>query len=127
MSVIKAPLPRKLEIEIGGFPGPYYSIKILDSALIYAASHAGIVSKESKLIPNVEDWANFLTSLEAINIWSWHKIYMPKAAICDGAQWSIWITWGKKSIRSEGDNAFPDTFDLFTRAVKELIGGLELE
>lgn len=121
---IKAPRPRKLEISIGGYPDGYFSLVYRDKVLRYkeASWNSDLVEIEQ---PTEAQWQTYLSELNRLKVWNWKEDYQPEFVICDGTQWSLWITWGRCKVVSVGDNDYPKGFQSFLKAIRALIGGRE--
>ena len=121
---IKAPRPRKLEISIGGYPDGYFNLIYRDKTLFYQAAgwDKDLVEIEQ---PTEEQWQAFLSELNRLKVWNWKDNYQPEFVTCDGTQWSLWITWGRRKVVSSGDNDYPKGFQAFLKAIRALIGGRE--
>ena len=118
--------PHKLEASIGGYPGPYYDVTLTNGELIYNC-HDGdgpTLQPDGGLItPTEEAWAEFHSALDRAQAWQWQPRYEPDELIVDGTSWSVEIRWGDRTVKSQGSNAAPDSFDDFLRALRTLIGG----
>jgi hypothetical protein len=124
LKTIKAIRPRKLELSIGGYPGPYFDVSFRNGQLLYGKSIAPGDNIELIEQPDDKAWQDFLATIQKIDIWDWESSY-DNLDILDGTQWSIWITWGRYSVKSVGSNAYPDHFDKFLKAVNKLLGSQE--
>lgn len=126
--------PTKLNLYIGGFTGPSFSLDLKQDELIYTASHMGAEDNTATITPTDADWQAFIETMDHLDVWSWKKSYAI-LDVCDGTQWSVRIRYGNRLVQSEGSNAYPsrsgetddpskgDIFDLFLCAVRKLIGG----
>jgi len=87
---------------------------------------------ESSIRPSHHDWQNFWRSIDEIDVWNWAPDYS-NCQVLDGFSWSIELTHGSKSVRSEGSNGYPgqpidepepsETFCRFRAALHRLIFG----
>lgn len=75
-------------------------------------------------MPDEHHWNDFRDSLDKVNIWGWQDIY--DSDILDGLQWEVKIIFnGTKKIISYGSNNYPEKFESFLIAVRQLIDGLD--
>lgn len=127
--------PIHLNIAIGGYFGPSYSLEWVGDKLIYSASKQGHYSEMNETItPTVGQWQEFIKALDAIEVWSWQENY-DNPCVLDGTHWTVEIRYPDREIKASGSNSYPakqgqagsyrrgDEFDLFLKAVQRLIGG----
>ncbi len=122
---IKAPRPRKLEISIGGYPDGYYTVAYRNKRLLYSHGYGSDEALSEIEQPSDEQWQSFLAEINRFKVWDWKENYRPDTLICDGTQWSLWITWGRRKVVSNSDNSYPDNFQTFLKAIRKLIGNKE--
>ena len=115
--------PHFLNIYIGGFLGPSYEI-ISDGLTI---RYKAVNSIEEVFTPDEKTWKKFRESLNKVNAWGWNSKYIdPK--IKDGTTWGVIIVdENGKQIHTYGRNAYPNKFNDFLAAVRELVGGREFQ
>ena len=100
-------VPSRFSFSIGGY-GDYAGIKLHDGHFWQFKSPDGKRMKEKRLrSPSPAQWQEFWSCLETIELWKWAKTYKPRQMIDDGTQWAVEITWNGKSMKAEGDNAYP--------------------
>lgn len=116
--------PKKLLVTIGGFAGPAFKIEYLDDDVIIYESNQEIEFKAIEV--SNADWKAFRTQLDRANVWLWNADY-DNFDILDGTQWEVSIKYSDESIRSCGSNAYPENFDVFLSAIRQLIGELDFE
>lgn len=127
-------IPQKLNLSIGGYPGPFYTLKLVEGKLIYNQTNIYTSEQAVSLEPSVEEWRAFETKLNQLKIWDWKAFYKCEDVL-DGTSWAVDIRYSDKQITSEGSNAYPGSeepagsadFRSFLSAVRGLIGGLEFE
>lgn len=117
-------LPTKFHAFIGGFFGTDYTIELDGQELVYLAdeTHSGEGRRE-RISPTGDEWNTFWKQLNELGVWEWKRKY--ETEICDGTQWELDIKYGDKKRKCYGSNAYPDRFDEYLQAVKELLGGRE--
>lgn len=117
-------LPMKLEIYIGGVSSKTFTLELIDKKLFYSQSDGGYIGEKKSLpIPDDQQWNNFRATLDKVNIWGWQDTY--DSDILDGLQWEIKIIFDStKKIISYGSNSYPEQFQSFITAVRQLTGGL---
>lgn len=117
------PYPNRLDIGIGSVDG--YRVYWNDTGLVWQrTSAAGDVLEESYLEPSESDWIIFWNALDELDIWSWDSLYEPEFPTCGGTQWSVFIEYGERRLRSAGRDAWPPGFDKFLLLVQGFIGNL---
>ena len=133
-------VPIQFSAEVGDAFGHRYSVKLHDGELLYldlGNDHSD--AKPITISPTRQQWRNFRTSLDGINVWNWLGSYGPPegTVVVDGSGWSLKIQYSDKKIVSEGNNFYPDgdgksarnnptaTFIGFEDAIEKLIGGRE--
>ena len=133
-------MPDELEISIGGYPGPFYSLSQANDTVVYGSRTVGEDSfREEVIIPTAEQWQSFWTALDKIGIWKWCSSYSTPDVL-DGTGWSVKIVRGDRTIETGGLNGYPGgrtgqeckddptkRFNTFLRAVRDLVGGREFE
>jgi len=122
---MKAYLPKKFEVSIGGFAGPSYRVMKSDSGLIYTAFQTrNEFQDDMRICPSREQWLLFWDQVDKIDIWNWKLRYENRNTL-DGTSWLVHIEKEDKVANSSGSNAFPDNdlFDEFLAAIRRLLGG----
>lgn len=97
-----------------------FHLKYRDGQLRYGRGIGYYREYETVEPPGEQQWLDFRNALEALDVWHWERSY-DDISVLDGTQWEVAITWGRKRIRSQGSNAYPDGFDNFLHAVSQLI------
>ncbi|HQO77162.1 MAG TPA: hypothetical protein PLG17_01480 [Thermodesulfobacteriota bacterium] len=129
-------LPHRFIVAIGGYPGPFYSLKLHGDNLQYEATqHASAEPQQEVLSIDEEKWMSFWTRLDKIGIWDWQLEYQ-NPGICDGTHWLVDIAISGRSITCRGYNNYPNSkggpsgkpeptpaFNQFLEAVCTLIEG----
>lgn len=126
--------PSKFSLGLGGFLGASYRVELLpeESAIMYLYNPHTFTNspgtKKTKIKIPAERWDEFRKALDIAKVWEWKKEYV-KRGIADGTVWDIQIVWGKNSIKSHGDNAFPpdEQWNSFRQAVVKLLDGKKFE
>jgi len=115
--------PRKFSFSIGGFGGFHHLDLLPDKTVRYRFGYDTPLEHDPTHLfsPSPGEWDMFREAMDELGVWSWKEEYRPENPFCDGAQWSLWLTWGKSRIRILGDNARPDTFWQFVSAVEKLL------
>jgi hypothetical protein len=127
-------LPTKFSFSIGGYGGENHQFELINGDLLYSGGFGCIDPSAAQIItPSAQKWRNFIANLDAVGVWKWRRHYVDPE-ILDGTQWSLEISIGDKSKRSEGSNDYPqsgkpggmlgesDQFDAFLRALSNLVG-----
>ncbi len=111
----------KIDFHIGGNRGPNYNVT-WDGDLLTVQSWDP--EKVELIHPPIEaskrKWQNFWKKVEVADVWNWKGNYELPA--CDGTHWSLEMSHGDRSIKSSGDNDYPQSFDLFLKAIQNLTG-----
>jgi hypothetical protein len=118
--------PTRLLVSIGGYFGRSYTVSLQTSALRYQSFEEGAPLADELLVPTDRDWRAFLSALDSADVWGWLPDYQDPGTV-DGTSWSIEISWGERSLVSQGANAFPTAFDDLLAAVSQLVGGRPFE
>lgn len=123
--------PAHFDVGIGGFLGGSFEVKLKSpTQILYLHNPHTFTSAEGtqseSIAVTTAQWEKFCASMEAIKIWNWERRYVD-ASVMDGTQWHAEMTFGSKSLKTSGYNAYPDSqeFGKFLSAVRELIGGRE--
>ena len=119
--------PTRFHVFIGGFGRSSYDVRLVSGRLHYQDNSA---EAPEILSPTAEDWERFWSATEVCDLWNWTTSYHDPD-ILDGTQWKVEITLGRRRLKSSGSNAHPggnsdgrwDSFMLFLRAVRKLLGG----
>ncbi len=141
MKVEKYQIPSKVEISIGGYPGPWYSLRKEGDALVY--DHTPTVEAfdnplRELITPSASQWQSFLIELDRLGVWNWREHY--ELPVCDGTHWSVKIVCGSRVANSRGSNYYPGgpdgqgsgpgisrSFNSFLSVVQQLIDGREFK
>ena len=141
----EVPQPKAFKLTIGGFFGPSYEVKMLDSKLYYSKSvrDRGTfkVVRSATFKPAAKQWASFRGVLDQLKAWDWEAAYEPPVGETDGTKWKLQIIYADRKIVSEGDSKYPGsdggnggydlrptpTFQTFLNSVKTLVGDLPVE
>ena len=75
---------------------------------------------EITLTPDTKRWSVFLTEIEELQVWNWKESYH-RTDMCDGSHWELELSVGKKVVKSFGSGLFPENFEKFKHAIKELL------
>jgi hypothetical protein len=125
-------LPTNLHFDIGGFNGECHEMQFQNGQLRYRTVPAAYMwTEETLLNPDRPPWEEFWRPVDAAAVWIWAKEYVEPGA-CDGTQWSLAIRHKGRSLRSEGNNAYPGadgpdfpencSFAKFLHALRQLSG-----
>lgn len=129
-------IPTRFVARIGGFLGSSYSVELKDGTLNYTASDRGQTNvRHATITPTDAAWRDFRKTLDELNVWQWRSDY-PRGGVVDGTQWLFEIAYSDRTLKSRGDNNYPDaagkptgkpeftpTFNRYLEAIKKLIGG----
>lgn len=100
-------LPTKLHFDIGGFIGECHEVRFHKGQLQYRTAEAAYMwTPETLVSPDRQQWEDFWCAVDAAGVWTWSKEYA-NPGVLDGTQWSLVMRHKGRSIRSEGDNAYP--------------------
>ena len=123
----------RLELFIGGYTGPSYSVTWDDGRLEYRTADYGFMEVPAPTIeqPTPKRWQAFWRKLEALGVWDWPEECEADMRATDGTSWSIHLEYSGRVLRSGGSNAYPGTRDLepspefrkYLAAVRSLLGG----
>lgn len=131
-------VPTHFVARIGGFLGSTYSVELKDGTLSYTASGRGQTNvRHATITPTETAWREFRQTLDDLKVWGWQQDY-PRGGVVDGTQWLLEIAYSDRSLKSRGDNNYPDAagrptgkpeftlvFNRYLEAVKKLTGGKE--
>ena len=134
--------PQQFFFYIGGYPGPFYTITKKGRALVYSWEGRGdsdeLTGEIIECYPTRAQWLEFWTDVGSIDIWSWDEEYV-EPGVLDGTQWKLELKFDGKILKCTGSNKYPgqdrrkdrlglytETFKALLRAIRKLIGGLEL-
>ena len=74
--------PSVLDLEINAFESFYHAVAYRDGVLLY--SDSPYPQLQPIALPDDQQWADFLSALETIDVWNWkHEYYTPTL---DGTQ-----------------------------------------
>ncbi len=131
-------VPTRFVARIGGFLGSSYSVELKDGTLTYTASDRGQTNvRHTTITPTDAAWREFRKTLDELKVWQWQNEY-PRGGVVDGTQWLFEIAYSDRTLKSRGDNNYPDAagkptgkpeftpaFNRYLEAIKKLIGGKE--
>jgi len=130
--------PTGLNVSIGGFMGPSFSIQLQANSVVVCEAYGGahILEDRDELIPSNEDWSMFWSEFERLGIWNWRRKYSTR--VCVGTQWELEIEHAGRKVKVHGSNCYPESdarpngdstpaecFRQFCAAVGRLAGGRE--
>ncbi|MFD4854609.1 hypothetical protein ACFVV6_09980 [Bacillus mycoides] len=116
--------------DVGGYPGPYFHVKIdLESLMVETSQEAAdlisIKMKDVSLTPKVVDaeekfeW--FRSELYKCDFINWAEEYY--AYVLDGTHWSVRIEYDTHCEIKKGSNNFPAKWTKFCKAVAKVSDG----
>ena len=114
---------KKLEISIGGYPGPWYSVSLWDDGRLKHVEQTQDGQTDAFVTPSEADWERFLRSCRRIGIESWVDMYVQP--VCDGTSWDFDIQLDGLKCKVKGSNHYPVGFRAFLSSVRKLLGGLD--
>jgi hypothetical protein len=108
----------KFYFSIGGYPGPWNSVKLKKKSLYFSHSYREEESNDY-LIPivNNEDWN---TLIEFLSTRKWKGDYQNPGTL-DGTSWSLKVKTDTFQIDCKGTNKFPVGFKKFLRLLNQVI------
>jgi hypothetical protein len=129
-------VPTRFVARIGGFLGSSYSVELNGGTLTYTASGRGQTNiRHTTITPTDAAWREFRKTLDELKVWQWQKDY-PRGGVVDGTQWLFEIAYSDRTLKSRGDNNYPEAdgkptgkpeltpiFNHYLGAIKKLIGG----
>ena len=129
-------IPKQFSASIGGFMGGGYKLELRDGILTYTTFRGGYSNpRRTTVRPKAAQWRDFRQALDWLKVWRWRAEYPNKQAK-DGTQWTFEIAYADRTIKSHGDNSYPDStgkpnrkpeptkaFEDYLDAVQKLIGG----
>ena len=132
-------MPKIFVARIGGFLGASYTVELREGILFYTAKKESKDVETAKITPTPAQWKEFRNSLDQLKVWHWHTNY-PNSGVYDGTQWSLEIEYQDHSLKTQGDNNYPNSagkpngkpestkeFDEYLKAVKMLLGDKSFE
>jgi hypothetical protein len=102
--------PNKLYFYVGGFPGPYHSIKPIKGDNLIHNMVDIEYQRAFTFTPDAEWWKTFDNLLDSLNIWNWKKSYKSQGVL-DGTHWDLKLRINGKVLISKGCNSEPEGFD----------------
>jgi len=141
MSAVEpTPIPERFNASIGGFLGSSYQLELHDGVLTYTTFDGGHRNPKRTIVaPTVASWREFRRTLDDLQVWQWRAAY-PTHGTADGTQWSLDVAYADHTIKTHGDNSYPDSagqpngrpepteaFRRYLEAVKKLTGGKAFE
>ena len=125
-------LPEVFRFAIGGHCRDYLLVELRNGKLACCYTDSGYFFGEPAwLEPSPEQWQDFLRAAAEAGVWTWDANYL-NIRVLDGTQWSLQLQSDGRSVRCEGDNAYPgststdhgpDTaFGHFLKAIRDLTG-----
>lgn len=87
----------------------------------YADMKGGFRKGSQTFRPSPPAWSRFWNSLDAAGAWKWQRYYRPKINAEDGTRWIVELHHAHRTVKSQGYNASPRSFDLFVRALERLM------
>jgi hypothetical protein len=128
--------PSRFRAYIGGFLGSSYTIELRDGSLICTSVESADRRKREETInPTAAEWREFRQALDDLKVWQWQADY-PNRGTMDGTQWSFEIAYPDRTLKTQGDNRYPDAsgkpgptsepteyFKRYLAAIKKLTGG----
>jgi hypothetical protein len=135
-AVESSAIPTGFVARIGGFLGSSYSLELKGGTLTYTVSERGQTNvRHATITPTEAAWREFRKALDEAKVWQWRNDY-PRAGVVDGTQWLFEISYSDRTLKSRGDNNYPDAdgkptgrpeftpvFNRYLDAIKKLIGG----
>ena len=70
--------------------------------------------------PTADEWLEFKSSLDILNVWQWSKNYNEKHVL-DGASWSLIIHSHEFKLETGGYGKYPPDFDIFLKSINRLL------
>jgi hypothetical protein len=106
------------KFSIGGYPGPFFHLEVLDGRLrcSYAATDAD--KPEVITIPIVAN-KKWISLIGFLSKQKWKERYIEEG-IVDGTGWSLTVKSAAVHIHSSGFNAYPRGFKKFLRLLNEV-------
>jgi hypothetical protein len=118
-------IERKLNLVIGGYPGPWYEVSLEPDGRLRHVEQTQDGETETFVTPSKEDWERFLRSCKRIGIDGWVDIYVQP--VCDGTNWEFEIQFDSLNCKVKGSNHYPMGFQAFLSAVTRLLRGLNFQ
>ncbi|HBV88281.1 MAG TPA: hypothetical protein DEF42_16915 [Desulfosporosinus sp.] len=111
---------KTIKASVGGYFGGYYDVTIdLRNLETTWNFYEGEVEETSKKSIRVSTAEAFLEELKILNLLKWKAKYI-ETGVCDGTQWSVEILTEGRSIKKNGDNKFPEEWQLFCRLLRKI-------
>ena len=133
-------IPDELNIFVGGFMAPSYSVELEGSGIRYRRFDDGYSELEQVVMDVPEQrWRKFRACLDRCRVWDWRKEYLPQVMPMDGTHWHLTVRYQDREIESAGDNHYPGydnpnpegidnkTFDRVMKGVSRLLGNRPFE
>ena len=111
--------PAKFETSSNQFRGNWTVVK-WDGTKLQIERAIGGKARNTALTPSPAAWQAFWKEMDAIKVWKWEKEYIDKT-IADGHSWSLNFENSGKKIVSGGSNRFPQQFNRYEKALKQLL------
>lgn len=103
-------VPKKLLFEIGGYGSSSFKIELKGNTLKYYDGLPFEFREVEIFKPSDQEWKQLRKVLNEVEIWKWSRQY--ESDVLDGTQWSLEISYEDISMKSYGNNAYPDPINL---------------
>ena len=111
---------KTIKASVGGYFGGYYEaiINLTNRETTWRFNEGG-TEKTSKKTIHVSTAQVFIEELKMINLLNWKAKYI-ETGVCDGTQWSVDILTDGRTIKKNGDNQFPEEWEMFCRLIRQI-------
>jgi len=82
------------------------------------------IASAEHLSPTPDDWCEFVYTLRRIRVDCWHRKY-EAIDVHDGTKWHVYLAADDVRISSSGSDEYPEEFEGFLEAVRQLSKGRE--
>lgn len=113
-----------LQVETGGFPGPFFNVKInLESLKVKSNALVKYRFEEKNLSQTLseQDVSWFLEELYKCDVMNWAERY-EDLYVLGGSHWNLRIEYDTYAETKNGSNHFPPEWEKFCQLISKLIG-----
>lgn len=114
-----------LTANIGGFPGPSYTVKVdfIGNTFCFFELYMDCrISPCKSRTVHIGDVEQFKKGVIRLGIWNWDKDYQQESLVLDGTSWFVKLKTKGAIYESGGLQCFPKNWSKFCKSVSRLVG-----
>ena len=114
---------KAIKASVGGYFGGYYDVYIdlITRKVTWLHGGCGQIGLPIHKTIRTATATRFVDGLKMVNLLDWKANYI-EPSVCDGTQWSVEIIRDGRNIKKNGDNKFPDEWDMFCSLISQVLG-----